>query len=558
MRIGRAPTPSLLSAWQDSVASSLLTEIRGSHRLVPDQTRVIESYRDLLQKVLQAFDMQAGCIVFFAEDLQEFDSFVSHGYPESDSLRTWTVNPEDGIVARVARSREIDLNNNVLKSPYYKSLHPGTKAQLTIPLVESEKSFAVLALESEKKIPRSHEKAARKEFEQFAVRVAQLRRAVYHAHLERAFDWLNRIAEAEDEEHCWQLVTHGVLSFIDSRSEVAILRRDGGQLVHVAHVNVPKPPEDLRIGIAEGRGYTCYVGRTRRPFYCPNVRDRERFPDYREVVEATSSQYTVPLMFRADLVGVLNVGSRAIFGFPQSIRQLLDLFASHAANTLHYAIVVKQLRTVSHKVKNRLKLFTWIAPEVEKALPDEKQADKFRNLVDAVEYAKTLIEGIVYYPLQPLQSKLVDITASLRRILDEFQPIFDAREIEVRHDLDQEAPALLEVVKEDFEEVVRNVLWNAIEAMAESTQKTLGVSLARPEQTAETSPKHQIRVAHFIISITDSGPGVRQDLMEDRGRRGLGLWICDRALANYGGYISLEAAEPTGTAARLYLPRSTT
>src|SRR6188508_3290488 len=97
----KSARPSLLAAWGASVASSLLSEVRRDHK-APDQTRVIESHRDLLQKVLQEFEIQAGCLVFFTDDFKEFDSFVSEGYAESDSRRTWTVRPQDGLVGQVA------------------------------------------------------------------------------------------------------------------------------------------------------------------------------------------------------------------------------------------------------------------------------------------------------------------------------------------------------------------------------------------------------------------------------------------------------------------------
>ena len=288
------------------------------------------------------------------------------------------------------------------------------------------------------------------------------------------------------------------------------------------------------------------------------MRDSERFPEYLRVVEATSSQYTIPLMFRADLVGVLNVGSPTIYGFPKSVQHILDLIASHAANTLHYTALVTQLRTASHRVKNHLKLFNWVAPSLKSKLLPEV-AGEFEQLHDAVERASALVEEMVY-PLRPVDTSQVDVMPYLLDVLREFQSAAAEAHVELRHAGNGLDSATLTIDPDDFSEVVRNVLWNAFEALESCELRVVEVITEKLND-----PKHE--VAHLRLSIRDTGRGF-QGLLSDqpidlksvkstkpRAKwRGMGLWICDRILGNYGGYISLEGAEPTGTIARLYFP----
>ena len=225
--------PSLLAAWSTSDASKLLEDTRAG-RIVPPQTRVIEALRDLLRRLLDEFEAQAGCFVFYTDDLQGYDAAVSVGYSDSDQLLAWRASPTQGIVARAAalsvqdRRNVIDLTADVSADPDYVPRHQATRGQLTIALRDSGRHLAVLALEFEAPIPPVYQGLAERESEQFALRIAQLRRAVASVQLERTFELLNEIGEADDDEKCWDLVMSAAISFVDPLSEVSILRRDGG------------------------------------------------------------------------------------------------------------------------------------------------------------------------------------------------------------------------------------------------------------------------------------------------------------------------------------------
>ena len=528
----------------------------------PTVNQLRESYQAVLAEALQLFHADAGCLVFIDRQEPDFETIVAEGY--GPRFQWWEhVQYGEGLVSSAASKGALLLTPDVTQAPGYVALRPATKSQASIPLKDRWGTFGVLALESDtiSAFPESCRPTVATFGDAFQHLLREFHGDLLSARMASTFDQLNAIGEEENEKRRIELIMQAAASLV-GEGEVAVLRRYGGRLVVTDTLNIDVPtPDDLEIGISEGQGYTCYVAHTQRPFYCKDTSDKSRYPYYRSVVESTRSQYTMPLLFKRELVGVLNVGSTVPYGFSVMDRRLLDIFAEHAANSLYYSRLFSELRTLTHQVRQRLHVVDWLGPSVLKRIPEDLEAT-FARFQDAVNESKDLLTASMY-PYRQGELEDVNIPALVAKIIDELKDVIDEAGIAMETGFEH-GNLVYRAVSQHLREVIRNVLWNAIEALAECDEKRIAIS-ARAEV--------QYEARYLKVTVADTGrgilvpdrspaesvrellsPGSKRPVGRDARRgRGLGLWICDHLLANYGGYLDLNPGDKGGTVVAILL-----
>ena len=146
-----------------------------------------------------------------------------------------------------------------------------------------------------------------------------------------------------------------------------------------------------------------------------------------------------------------------------------------------------------------------------------------------------------------LELDLVDLREVVEQVLVGCSA--NLKGVKVRRSFAKELP---EVVCDSagIREAVLNLILNAIEAMPEGGELTLGLT-AEGEQVA--------------LDVRDTGVGVPENMREAAFRfgfstkpfgSGLGLSQASRTVERHGGTIALEANEPKGTTVRMKLPVS--
>jgi C4-dicarboxylate-specific signal transduction histidine kinase len=146
--------------------------------------------------------------------------------------------------------------------------------------------------------------------------------------------------------------------------------------------------------------------------------------------------------------------------------------------------------------------------------------------------------------LQPLA-----LGAALKRALDLVEP--ECRRLGVAPRIDCEATLALQAEPVAFEQIVHNLISNALHALAEvpAGERTL-VLQARAEGE------------DVVLAVRDSGPGIAPEVLPRlfepffstrRGGLGLGLSLCETLAAGMGGSLVAAHAAPRGAEFRLTL-----
>jgi signal transduction histidine kinase len=148
---------------------------------------------------------------------------------------------------------------------------------------------------------------------------------------------------------------------------------------------------------------------------------------------------------------------------------------------------------------------------------------------------------------KPVRIDLGDALRAMRGVLGE---VVDER-IEVVIEIRDPAPAFID--PRHLEQVIFQLVTNAVEAMPGGGRLTIGVGVERSE-----------RLGFVVLSIQDTGDGMSEStatrafeplFTTKKGEgRGMGLWIAESIVAYAGGTIRISSAPGAGTTATVRIP----
>ncbi len=215
--------------------------------------------------------------------------------------------------------------------------------------------------------------------------------------------------------------------------------------------------------------------------------------------------------------------------------------------------------TVAHEINNPLTYLQLSLQRLEReaaAEPDPARAallrDHIANAIHGVERVARIVRDLRAYSR--------DQTDEPDAPLDVVSVVGRARQM-VEHDLRHRAqlvrrfpatPAIVDGSAPRLEQVVINLLVNAIQALDASRHNTITVEVAVADQ--------------ITISVTDTGPGLTQPdrifepffTTKPVGEgTGLGLSVCKQLVERMRGTIAVGSTGPQGTRLEVALPRST-
>jgi signal transduction histidine kinase len=187
----------------------------------------------------------------------------------------------------------------------------------------------------------------------------------------------------------------------------------------------------------------------------------------------------------------------------------------------------------------------------------EKAQTALEGVVNAGHRTSEVIEGFrTLFAKGDQTQQLVNINEVIRAVLESLSNELRDHEIESRAEL---MPVLPHVYgnRSQLEEVVSNVIVNAIEAM-ETTPSRDRVLRVRTELFDGKA---------IAVVVEDSGPGIGKDKLDSvftpffttkRGGKGLGLAICRMIIEYHGGKLTASSDHKGGASFQFILPVAST
>jgi len=206
---------------------------------------------------------------------------------------------------------------------------------------------------------------------------------------------------------------------------------------------------------------------------------------------------------------------------------------------------------IAHEIRNPIASIRVWSDAALRQIPDPEFREGFgRTVPPEVERLNRLVDDLLDYakPARLVKVPLApaDIFESTLRLMEEE---FRAKQVGVRRDFDPRAPQI-EADGERLKQVILNLARNAIEAMARSPKKELGVGVQARDGVVE-------------LSIEDTGSGMDERALErlftpffttKANGTGLGLAIVHRIVQDHGWKISVDSRPDRGTRFTLACP----
>ena len=203
---------------------------------------------------------------------------------------------------------------------------------------------------------------------------------------------------------------------------------------------------------------------------------------------------------------------------------------------------------ISHEIRNPLMVIGIAAQQIRRRIDDEASLGKLRIVEGEVKKVETLLDELnAYYRPRPLNLEVFDANILLEEVCSLARPECEMRGIELECRTEG-GPMLIEGDRSKLEEVLFNLIRNALEAMRDG---------GRLRIQSAVSDRAEIRVA-------DNGPGIPGEIrakifspfFTTKGKgSGLGLAISKRIVDSHPGWaIEFSSEEGQGTEFKMSMP----
>jgi hypothetical protein len=351
------------------------------------------------------------------------------------------------------------------------------------------------------------------------------------------------------------------LSTAFSATEVAVLEQRGMFLSFLYQKDVPVstiPP----LYIPTKESLVCDVASNRRERYDANVQKKN---EYMQVVDSTKSQFTVPLTWRRELVGVLLIGLSVLDGLEPRHRRIINALAGYCAAAIAGSHRTAEERAASHMLGE---VITGAALKIHQVIHsnqiDPAQRTRLEATFDLLDQCQAFLDNFRKAQGSHKQRGRVD----LRRIISKYKrsPMLTTVlqehpgcSVEIKPFPE---PLIVYAYEEGIMMALHNIVLNGLEAMEESPGK-VSVSMSVKKEWNRASSKN---LYSGVIKITDDGVGTplseQAKIFElfyttKPDHLGSGLTIAKRIVEGFGGrleYISPRPESVTGTEVTLLIP----
>jgi PAS domain S-box-containing protein len=230
----------------------------------------------------------------------------------------------------------------------------------------------------------------------------------------------------------------------------------------------------------------------------------------------------------------------------QAIEDQQELLTQRALLGEVSAIFAHEVRNPINNISTGVQL---VASRLGKDSPLYETLDRVKKECSRLDQ---LMTDVLFFA-RPLELKIepTDVRAFIERILARWAPRFAQGKVTLNTSFAPDLPAAL-LDPRTFEQVVVNLISNALQAMPDGGGLSIGVA-----------PGSEARGRTVEIKVADTGPGIPQAVLDrifdpffttKKTGTGLGLAISRRILAAHKGRIQVESYPDAGTLFTIHLP----
>jgi GAF domain-containing protein len=563
--------------------STILFEVARAGASTLDFDRVLDRLLDAIRRTLRfesfefiLYDAAAGLL----------STRASYGFTTESNERDLRLG--EGIVGRVAQTRQALLINDVQQEPAYLPAQPNTRSELAVPLEVGERFIGVMNVES----PRLN--AFTPDDERLLTTLAgQLAVIIENARLyaetqkrlsevSTLYSFAEKLGSSLDLPQLLDMIVTTLKSVLHCRGVSITLLNPDTQLLEIRAAAGLQDKWRQAAKLKVGEGVSGKVAATATPLYVPDARE---LPDFIFFDPVVRSLLVVPMMVKDRVIGTLAIDQATPAAFTTDDERLLVIAAAQAAvaieNAQLYAALKERadklekaykelqeldrlkdelVQNVSHELRTPL---TFIKGYVELLLDqdmgqlNEQQRESLAIVSEKTNALTRLVSDIIF--LQQIERESLDLAphnmySVARLALQSCEISASHAGINLKLDAPADLPSIL-IDRDRVSQVFDNLLGNAIKFSPRG-----GTITIRVEDAGD----------YLRITVADTGVGIPADKLTkifDRfyqvdgsatrrfGGAGLGLAIAKRIVESHGGHIWAESDVGTGSRFIFTLPK---
>lgn len=570
---------------QSKSLSARYKKLRVLHRianLITSTTNSATLLRRILGESVQALRAQGAMIALAKPEEQLLEIAAIHGQ-EAPSPAWPQILYGQGVIGRVASSAKAARAENVHYLPYEtEQSAPQTHSVLAVPLRAEGGLIGVLSVDT--KSPATFSEEDEKLLVALARQAARLIQTsrVYERleqqarQLEALFEVGQALISPDPLPDILNRITQTVRRLMEIKQCSVMLLNDKRELV-LSAISGESQHYTQRPFSSISNSLLGEVVSQREPTQVFEVkRVSTGRPSRNPAKDKVSSLLSVPIFFHDALIGILNIYMARPRRFSDEEMRLLNAFASLCgiaiANAQHYEKVLSAEQSIrhtdrlatlgilsaeiAHEIRNPVTIISMLLHSLveDNAITPGHEKD-ISIIIDKLERINRIVSQVLHFSKQrEMTLEWVNINTILDELLILINHNISAQQLLLKRQFEPSLPLVL-ADRGHLDQVFLNLLLNALQAMPNGGALTV--------RTACTEALEEGGQQGVTVTIRDTGVGISPELLPQlfspfvstrKEGIGLGLFVSQKLLSQYGGKISVKSVPEKGTTFVVEIP----
>ncbi len=358
----------------------LLLEVADVVNTTLDLDTLLRRVGELVRRVI---DYEIFAILLLNEKAQELRIRFSIGH-DPEVVEKARIKLGEGVTGRAAQRREAVLVNDTDQSSFYLASNPAVRAELAIPLIVKNRVIGVIDIEARQRdyFTEEHRRLLTLIASRIAIGIENARLYTRVSRQARTLTVLNEVSRELTSilnlDELLKRIGELITRLIDYQMfSILLLDETGSKLVHRFSLRFN---ENIHVkhDIPVGMGLVGHAAAHRHPVLVPDV---TKDPRYIELNAETRSELCIPLFYKDNIIGVLDLEhTRRGYFTEDHVRTMTTLAAQVAIaieNARLYERIAQQERRLEQDLALARELQFRLLPPCCPVLPHAELAAKF-------------------------------------------------------------------------------------------------------------------------------------------------------------------------------------